>query len=181
MNPDQFHVRSLTEQSGTFANNDLAHEDPSGAEHDLYADGLVKSLYNFMHGLCLDHPLQNWFDHKVPKTSLPHDLIEMHLAQPQGREIKANHTILWVGGPAQYATSESVLKISTRQESLEIDCPIAEGQWLVSILPSLAPGKLTWTYQQFQTAYETQDFPDFTLFWYGSVMEQLKEIGLLVL
>jgi hypothetical protein len=41
---------------GPFANNDLDHHDPQGADHDLFAEGLRKSLFNFMHGVGLDFP-----------------------------------------------------------------------------------------------------------------------------
>ncbi|MFZ1676540.1 MAG: radical SAM protein, partial [Saprospiraceae bacterium] len=180
--PDQFKVKTITKGVGTFANNDLEHLDPSGADHDLFAAGLRKSLYNFMHGIGLDHQLQSWFEYKIPDTTLEHNLIEKYLDQPQRREMKASHMIIWIGGPVSYDTEQSVLNISTMKEAIEIECPLTEGQWLASVLESMTPKHtIPFTYQHLKEDYDRHHLEDFTLFWYGSVMEELKEIGLLVL
>jgi hypothetical protein len=50
-----------------FANNDLYHEDPQGANHEQYSDGLKKALYNYMHGHGFNLPLQKFFSFKVQK------------------------------------------------------------------------------------------------------------------
>ena len=182
MYPDQFKVKALTTETGSFANNDLDHEDPSGADHDVYKAGLNKSLYNFMHGICLDHPLQNWFDQRVPKTSLPADLIASFLAQPRGREIKGSDVIVWIGGPVTYDTSLSVLIINAKHETRQISCSPAEGVWLEKILASLTPHSTTsYSYQKLQEDFNQHQLNDFTLFWFGKIMEELKEIGLLIL
>ncbi|MEO6132070.1 MAG: radical SAM protein [Saprospiraceae bacterium] len=182
MYPERFKVNALTVEVGAFANNDLEHEDPEGADHDLYGPGLVKSLYNFMHGVCLDHTLQSWFDDQVPSTSLPPDLIAKYLAQPNGREMKPGHVIVWIGGPVSYYSERSVLAIATKKESIEIKCKGDAGSWLASVLMNMAPGEmLSYTYQRLEEDYEKNGFEDFTLFWYGNVMEKLKEVGMLVL
>jgi hypothetical protein len=182
MHPEKFKVKTLTPLTGTFANNDLEHEDPTGADHDLFGAGLSKSLYNYMHGVCLDHPLQNWFEHKVPDTTLAPDLIETYLNRPHRREVKNSNMIVWTGGPVVYDPQRRMLIISGKRETIELSCPEAEGLWLVAVLEAMAPAsKLSYTYQALQEEYLRHDFHDFTLFWYGSVMEGLKEAGLLVL
>src|SRR5205085_6265540 len=35
----------------TFAKNDVAFDDPTGCDHDYFAPGLRKALYNYMHGV----------------------------------------------------------------------------------------------------------------------------------
>jgi hypothetical protein len=135
-----------------------------------------------MHGVCLDHPLQNWFDRSVPETSLPADLIETYLAQPRRREIKGSHLVVWIGGPVACDPVLCALCISTKLETVRIDCPKKEGLWLTEVLASMTPGNLSpFTYQQLQTHYETSGLHDFTLFWNGRTMETLKEFGLLTL
>jgi len=182
MYPDQFEVTTLTQGTGAFANNDLDHDDPSGADHDLFKMGLNKSLYNFMHGVCLDYSLQKWFDHKVPSTSLPSDLIKKYLDRPRGREMKQGNSIVWIGGPVAYDATLPMLTISTKQETIKIKCPVAEGQWLESVLVAMMPeSESMYTYQKLQEEYERQGLEDFTLFWYGNAMEKLKGVGLLVL
>ncbi len=182
MYPEKFEVKILTPGIGTFANNDLDHLDSTGADHNKFGTGLSKSLYNYMHGVCLDHPLQNWFDHTVPETSLSPDLIASYLALPHGREIQARNFLIWIGGPVSYDSTLSALRISTKQESIQIECPDAEGQWLASVLVSMVPKNTpSMTYQQLHENYNKHNLSDFTLFWYGETMEELKEIGLLVL
>ena len=182
MYPERFKVKNLTPEIGGFAHNDLEHADPTGADHDLFGKGLAKSLYNYMHGICLDHPLQEWFEHKVPATSLAPDLIETFLSRPDRREIKASDKIVWIGGTVGYDMDRTTLTVANKHEHLEIRCALREGQWLASILHSLKPSSgATYTYQLLQEDYQRHELPDFTLFWYGAVMERLKEAGLLVL
>jgi hypothetical protein len=66
-----------------FAQNDLFHEDPTGANHDKYSDGLVKALYNYMHGKGLDFPLGDFFDFLVPHTDVPSKLVGKMLKKHQ--------------------------------------------------------------------------------------------------
>ena len=182
MYPDKFKVKTLNPEAGTFAHNDLDHDDPSGGEHQLFSAGLKKSLYNYMHGICFDLPMQSWFDHKVPQTSLPSDLIEQYLARPDGRETKATDLVIWIGGPVTYDVVRSTLSIAARQQTIDIRCPQSEGLWLVEVLDAMTPVRKTpYTYRSLQENYDLNGLHDFTLFWYGGVMEELKRVGLLVL
>ncbi|HSC40595.1 MAG TPA: B12-binding domain-containing radical SAM protein, partial [Chitinophagaceae bacterium] len=70
MQPEKFKVKRASALMGAFANNDLVHIDETGADHEKFAFGLKKSLFNYMHGIGLDDPLQKWFDFKVPKTKV---------------------------------------------------------------------------------------------------------------
>ena len=65
LNPEKYGVIKDTEEIGTFANNDINFVDSTGIDHNQFSFGLKKSLYNFMHGICLDYPLQDWFDFKI--------------------------------------------------------------------------------------------------------------------
>ena len=75
LDPNAFGVKTIGPQFEGFAENDLQHEDPTGANHQLFSEGLKKSLFNYMHGICFEFPLQDWFDFKVPQTSIPPDYI----------------------------------------------------------------------------------------------------------
>src|SRR5690606_21425716 len=70
LHPEQFDVINLSKELGSFANNDLLHQEKSGLVHDKFSFGLKKSLFNYMHGLCFDFPLQEWFNFKVPNTKV---------------------------------------------------------------------------------------------------------------
>ena len=126
--------------------------------------------------------MQSWFDHKVPQTSLPSDLIEQYLARPDGRETKATDLVIWIGGPVTYDVVRSTLSIAARQQTIDIRCPQSEGLWLVEVLDAMTPVRKTpYTYRSLQENYDLNGLHDFTLFWYGGVMEELKRVGLLVL
>ncbi len=94
LEPEKFRVKKQTTLHGSFANNDIEHFDPGGANHPQYAYGLKKSLLNFMHGSCLDYPLQKWFDFKVPKTTVAPDYIVKSLEEVEytaAKPIIQNH------------------------------------------------------------------------------------------
>lgn len=182
MYPDQFKVKAINTEMGRFANNDLTHIDPDGADHDKFQEGLKKSLYNYMHGVGLDFPLQDWFAHKVPPTSLPANLIESYLNLPSGRDMKDSDHIVWIGGSVTYQPGTASLRITSRQETINLPCTKDQGLWLESILKRLTPEHETQlSLKDLREEYVNNKLEDFTLFWYGSVMESLKAKGLLVL
>ena len=61
LNPAEFKVARTGPDFGGFADNDLYHDDPTGADHDLFSESLSKSLFNFMHGVGLDFAGGNIF------------------------------------------------------------------------------------------------------------------------
>ena len=46
LNPDKYQVRKQSNIVGTFANNDIQHDDPTGADHESFGFGLKKALHN---------------------------------------------------------------------------------------------------------------------------------------
>ena len=182
MNPDAFQVENMTKVTGSFANNDLVHEDPTGTDHELFSEGLKKSLYNYMHGVCLDWPLHKWFDHKVPKTSLAPDLIESFLAKTDYREMKPSFILTWIGGSVSFNSEKELLTIHSKTDTLEIACAREQGQWLEKLLSDISPVQSIKTnYKAVQTNYEAAGLTDFLLFWYSGTMDEVREAGLLVL
>ncbi len=177
-NPEKFNVKIVGESIGPFANNDLQHEDLTGADHNLFGEGLKKSLFNYMHGVGFDLSLQDWFEDKMPETSLPVNLIESYLAEPENRELKPTAQVVWLGGPAEYDISECVLTIYGKQETIYLECPISEGQWLSSVLDSMSTEEFT--FKTFIEDYKDSHLEDFELFWEEELMVELREIGLLV-
>jgi hypothetical protein len=84
--PELYGIRVRAVPS-TFARNDLAFEDPTGTDHDFFAPGLRKALYNYMHGMGLEEDPRTWFaargsrKQRVPPTTVPPDLIARALAE----------------------------------------------------------------------------------------------------
>ncbi len=75
MLPEEFGV-TPEKNAITFANNDINFKDKTGINHEKFSFGLKKSLFNYMHGICFDYDLQDWFDFKIPKTKVPSNFIQ---------------------------------------------------------------------------------------------------------
>ncbi|MCD8439159.1 B12-binding domain-containing radical SAM protein [Tenacibaculum finnmarkense] len=79
-NPDAFEIKITGPEFKGFAENDLYHEDPTGAEHHLYSQGLNTALNNYLNYKGFEIPLYDYFDFKVPKTTQEPNLIEGFLS-----------------------------------------------------------------------------------------------------
>ena len=79
-NPEEFGIKITGPVFEGFAQNDLYHEDPQGAEHPKYTKGLNDALNSYLNNSGFEEDLQNWFDFTVLPTSHSKDLIESFLA-----------------------------------------------------------------------------------------------------
>ena len=189
LNPDKYGVSITGGINGTFANNDLHFIDPKGATHEVFGEGLKKALYNYMHGVCFDYPLSDWFDFKVPRTSLVPDYIESKLDDTL--ELKERNQLVWLGkspimqsytkqkGKKQVAMYKMVLMTSKTQ--LNIQVKEALGLWLQKVLAQLSPRNNEPIHlSYFQASYEQHHLGDFTKFINSYTFSQLREAGLLI-
>jgi radical SAM superfamily enzyme YgiQ (UPF0313 family) len=98
LHPDQYGITLHPPPNIRFAHNDIAFDDPTGADHDFLGAGLRKALYNYMHGVGLDTDVRDWFEprsgrrrggrhhgrrgdaHVIPRTTVPPNLIERSIA-----------------------------------------------------------------------------------------------------
>ena len=78
-NPNEFQIKITGPEFKGFAENDLYHEDPTGAEHHLYSEGLNLALNNYLNYKGFKIPLEDYFDFKVPKISIKSNLIQNYL------------------------------------------------------------------------------------------------------
>jgi hypothetical protein len=181
LNPDAYQIEILNPTPGTFANNDLEHADPTGTDHAQFSEGLKKSLFNYMHGIGLDMPLQEWFEFKIPRTQIPKNYIARILSQKEDKFPKANAKVCWLGPTPTYDKPTKTLTFSLGREDVELEVPEKMGNWLVSMLPSLALGpERTGTFEEFQTKFTKAGLGNFERFWEGELVEELREMGLLV-
>jgi hypothetical protein len=190
MNPEEFGVVPQLNEI-TFANNDVAFKDKTGINHDKFSFGLKKSLFNYMHGICFDYELQDWFDFKIPRTKIAPDFIQNALEKETLFTTKNTAKIVWTGGnpiiekftKSKKGNSWAMLKLTFHQPTYTFDIMLEEekGLWLVEKLNSLAvTNEKTTTFQQLKADFESH-FDDFELFWYSKPLLTLKEYGLLVL
>ena len=191
MNPEEFGVTPQLNDI-TFANNDIQFKDKTGINHDKFSFGLKKSLFNYMHGICFDYPLQDWFDFKIPNTKIDPEFIYDCLHEEKDFQNKPNSKVVWIGGKP---LSEEFIKskkgniwkmmkftFHDKREFFDITVDKEKGEWLQSILEkiSVIQDKLM-TYQNVKMDYESNGLEDFELFWYSKPVMTLREIGLLVL
>jgi radical SAM superfamily enzyme YgiQ (UPF0313 family) len=73
--PEQYGVTLQPPLNVTFANNDINFTDATGVDHDGLGTALRKALYNYMHGIGLDHDVREWFDDTVPRTRVPKSFV----------------------------------------------------------------------------------------------------------
>ncbi len=78
-NPEEFKIKITGPKFEGFAENDLFHEDPTGAEHHLYSEGLNIALNNYLNHKGFEIPLSNYFNFKVPEVTVKNNLIAGHL------------------------------------------------------------------------------------------------------
>nr|WP_262908858.1 B12-binding domain-containing radical SAM protein [Hymenobacter translucens] len=144
-NPGKYQVAPIGPEPGDFAWNDLWHDDPTGADHELFGPGLAKALYNYLHGVALDEPLQFWFDFRVPRPTVPRHLIQQ--ARQEGGKPDAarlNQRLFWLGNAPVLEITEAkkgaraVLTFYEQAEDFEVKTSVGIGEWLHQLLTGLS-------------------------------------------
>lgn len=192
MYPEKFGVLKETEAIGTFANNDIVHIDTVGTDHEQFSFGLKKSLFNFMHGICFDFPLQDWFEFKVPRTSIASDYIYEAIQEQEELAVKSSAKVVWLGNkPAvDYFTKSKkgnswemiTLTFHDRKESFSVQFNKDQGNWLKELLLKISVSNTKiYTFQEVKRDYEDFRLEDFELFWFSKPVKTLRSYGLLLL
>lgn len=190
LNPSEYGI-TPNYKTISFANNDVMFKDKTGIDHEQFRFGLKKSLFNFMHGIGFDMPLQEWFEFKIPKTKIKRDFIINSLENEPMIVTRPTAKIVWLGGAPlvsfQAKTKKGVtreraqLTFYTKRESFDITTEGEKAEWLIHTLEQLKIGEEPLlTYAQIKADYETH-FEDFELFWVSKPINTLREHGLLVL
>ena len=144
-----------------------------------------------MHGICFDYELQEWFDFKIPDTTVSPDFIYDALANEVNFTTKPSAKIVWIGGkPITKLLIKSKkgkawemmqLTFHNKQNTIEITVDKDKGAWLVKIIDEISVcNDGIKTYAQIKLDFETY-FDDFELFWFSKPLQQLKNKALLTL
>lgn len=192
LNPGKFRIKIENEKPGTFANNDLIFSDLTRINHDQFSEGLRKSLFNYMHGICFDFPLQDWFDFKVPRTTIPPDFIRNAFIEGAFEQPSPGAKIYWLGGPVavRYFTKKkknksfemTELTFFNKKENLVIQLKQDEGKWLYEQIPVISvTNHEPPSFGELAKSFDEQTGGDFVLFWNSPAMSNLRENGLVVL
>ncbi len=192
LQPKAFDVQRIGPDFGGFADNDLYHEDPTGADHDLFGEGLRKSLFNYMHGVGFEISLAKWFKFKVPVTTIPPNYIQKQITLHE-ETIRKNAFVIWLGNlPSQAyfeekqgkrTVSMTELHFYHKKNDFVLEMPAATGDFWMEILPQIAIAgfEKPFSYQLLQTAFEKARLGSFDAFCQTTVWKQLRENGMLIL
>jgi hypothetical protein len=189
LNPDEFGVIPEKKEI-SFANNDIQFKDKTGIDHDQFSFGLKKSLFNYMHGICFDYPLQDWFDFKIPNSKIPTNFISNCLDKQIDLNFKPNSKILWLGGVPEvkvYTKSKKgsswqmmELTFQSKTDLFQIALESTKATWLLRTLEKASKiEKSLMTLQEIKSNYE-MNFEDFELFWYSKPIFHLRQNGLIL-
>jgi hypothetical protein len=174
----------------TFANNDIQFEDATGIDHNQFSHGLKKSLFNYMHGIGFDFPLQDWFDFEIPETTVDPNLIMKSINTIDGKSIKPSSRILWMAAmPVLIHESKKKSNIRIVQlefhdmaETFELKLEKKVAIFLLETLAKLTIGnREVLTFGQIEQAYNQRFEKTFEEFWYSASIDRLRQHGLLVL
>jgi hypothetical protein len=174
----------------SFANNDIQFTDATGIDHNQFSDGLKKSLFNYMHGTGFDLALQEWFDFKIPQSTISPYYIEDCLNKEDYKPIKPHSKVIYLGS---FPLSRTIVKkkkgrsityldlvFHNKTTSFQIILPQQQGNWLLDHLDQWHPISKIWTFSQIKSSFE-ESCGDFEPFWFSKEMELLRHNGLLVL
>ncbi|WPO81063.1 B12-binding domain-containing radical SAM protein [Chryseobacterium sp. JJR-5R] len=189
LNPEEFGVTPL-KQEILFANNDIDFTDKTGIDHGKFSFGLKKSLFNYMYGINFEIPLQEWFDFKIPRTSIDPDYIHDCLLEDEDFKFKSNAKIIFI---TKNVIAENRLKtkkkyiypytkitahLKTNTVSIELEQEQAE--WLIKMFKEHSTeNQKKVTLQQLKLNFE-ENFENFELFWFSKPMQQLKDNGIIL-
>jgi hypothetical protein len=190
LDPAAFGVIKSGPEDGSFANNDLYHEDPTGCDHEQFSDGLKKALFNYMHGIGFETPLQEWFDFKIPHTTISPDYIGWSISSHLN-EMNNNARAVWIGNVPKseiYKKKKKgkvypLMKLSfeNKNQTLEITSKVEEGQWLSELLPKLSVESSTKiTVAELIKDFESRNLGSFAAFTKTQAWVSIKKEGLLL-
>jgi hypothetical protein len=192
-NPEKYGVVKVGPPEGDFANNDLWHNDPQGADHSLFSDGLAKALYNYMHGVALEEPLSFWFDFKTPRPTIKPDLIASAIAQPHRPDsTRMNARLLWLGNMPEIDFTMVAKKGQTierceltfyeKGEDFQVKTTATIGQWLFDSIQKISlESEEAYSLKQLEESYPVDAHLTFDEFMASPTWFELREKGLLLL
>ncbi|MDR4950674.1 B12-binding domain-containing radical SAM protein [Chryseobacterium sp. ES2] len=189
MSPEDFGVVPV-KQEILFANNDIDFKDKTGIDHNKFSFGLKKSLFNYMHGVNFELPLQEWFDFKIPRTTIHPDYIHDCLLEDGQFSLKANSKVVFltknviaenrVKNKKKYSGTYTLLTFHLKTNIVKVELEQEKAEWLMNVLEENAiENSKKPTIQQLKSQFE-ENFDDFELFWFSKPIQQLKENGVIL-
>jgi radical SAM superfamily enzyme YgiQ (UPF0313 family) len=184
MFPEEFGVIP-SKQEITFANNDVAFYDKTEIDHSKFSFGLKKSLFNYMHNVGFEFSLQEWFDFKIPRTTISPNYIEDSIQENTLKlQAKPNAILLYLGSKpiiTEFTKSKKgsswvmqTLVFHFKTETITISLEKDKSIWLQDLLNKIQiKGYSKTTFNAAKLTFE-ENFEDFELFWFSKQMQSLE-------
>ena len=188
LEPADYKVTTVGPEFEGFAKNDLEHDDPTGAQHELFSEGLKTSLFNYMNGVGFDFHLSDWFEHEVPETTIVDNYIESCISNVIEKDISPNAKVVWLHGlpkisylkENQDTWMEFIFYLKNNELVFEVEEDL--GKWLADIFPKLSIAENTPdTFLNLKQHFEDAGLGEFRHFMESEIWQGLKENGLLIL
>jgi hypothetical protein len=191
--PEQYRCAIIDRPAGTFARNDLVHEDPTGCSHQAYAQGLKKAVYNFMLGLGTDLPVKTWFDFNVPAASIKRSYVQQAInVKPAVDGELMRSRMVWIENlphslqvdPAKKRNKAGDVKFIfySKTETFTLSTTGEFGAWLNTVLSRSSLQHSTFmTLEELKPEYEKQFSAAFGTFLRSRDWKTLREKGLLLI
>lgn len=189
LEPEKYQVVKIGPEKGLFADNDLSHDDPKGTDHERFSQGLKKALFNYMHGICIDFPLQEWFEFKVPKPSVPKNFIHHAINNALPYSLKPNHKAVWLGGNIQLKKTtfskkgkridRFYLEAQQKTQVIQVKIGTKESKWIERVIQDIHSGAKEYTFGEFSKEFEEAGLGSMEVFVQSNVFQDLSEAGLL--
>ena len=191
--PKKYHCRLIDQPAGRFANNDLVHEDSIGCDPHVFAHGLNKALYNYMHGIGTDLPVKAWFDLKVPSLSVKRNYVKQAINEAplfDGEKLRSG--ILWLDNQPRFIQcaaakkgtpmGKSRLVFYTKTESFTLATSAETGEWLNNVFNKFSiQNPELMSVEELKQKYEKQFSSSFKSFLRSREWKTLREKGLLLI
>jgi len=184
LDPDRYGITPKRKKI-TFADNDIEFEDSTAIDHEMYSQGLKKSLFNYMHDACFDYDLQEWFDFEIDPTTIDPYFIQECLDAIEHPKPHPHSKVIWMGSipnDRDISVNErsSIITLHEIDQTIQVEMPNHHAQWLISWLPlmSVHSEKLI-TYQDLLDSYNLQ-FDKFDEFWNSEYIGILRLGGLIM-
>ena len=143
-----------------------------------------------MHGMCFDFPLQEWFDFKIPATTIPGNFIRKELQIAESGE-KPTSRLVFIGNPplkSGYRVQKkgktfegAALTFHDNRSEIQVRVNDDQALWLEKILNDALPEvKSILSLKEARRLYEEMVGDDFDYFWISKAMNQIREAGLLL-
>lgn len=189
LNPEEFGVTPI-KQEILFANNDVDFTDRTGIDHGKFSFGLKKSLFNYMHGINFELSLQEWFDFKIPKTTVHPDYIHDALLENDDFTFKGNSKIIFLAKNViaenriktkkKYNYTYTKITVHLKTNIVTVDLDEGHAEWLMKMFNEYSVENMKKPALQQLKAHFEENFENFELFWFSKPMQQLKENGVIL-